>query len=203
MTTDINMVSDYSKAKEKLLAVQDLSCRKFFLENGYLLEYAYCELLDDNLEIAKEIFYSLREKDVRAHWGYILISFIEGQVTEYPTYFEIRNFLEIDLNILIKYFKGDYVEKILRYSDFMFSVNPEVYKFIGRVLYNNNMEIQAMYFLENAKSYFYHDPELHFLIAYIYYNKNDFQKSEKSLQDCLYVLPKYYPAVALLKKIGV
>lgn len=191
----------YLKAKDKLLAVQDLSCRQFFLENGYLLEYAYCQLLDDNLKLAKEIFYSLREKDIRAHWANFMISMIEGNLTEYPTYFELRNFLEIDLNILIKYCKGDYVEKILRYSDFMFSVNPEVYKFIGRVLYNNDMEAQALYFLENAKNCFYHDPELHYLIAFIYYNKKDFMKAKKSLQNCLYVLPKYFPAEDLLRKI--
>lgn len=195
------MVSDYIKFKENLLAAQDLSCRQFFLDNGYLLEYAYCEFLDDNLELAKEIFYSLREKDIRAHWAFCMISMIEGNLSEYPTYFELRNFLEIDLNILISYCKGDYVEKILRYSDFMFSINPEVYKFIGRALYNCDMETQAMFFLQTAKSYFYHDPELHFLIAYIYYRKKDYMKAKKSLQDCLYVLPKYFPAEDLLRKI--
>ncbi len=195
------MFTEYSKAKENLLAAQDLGCRQFFLENGYMLEYAYSLLLDDNLTQAKQIFESLKEKDIRAHWACCLISFIEGEISEYPTYFEIRNFFEIDLNILISYYKGDYVEKILRYADFLFSVNPETYKFIGRVLYNNNMESQALFFLERAKCYFFHDPELHFLLGYIYYKKNDLLIAEKSLKDCLYVLPKYFPAEDLLDKI--
>lgn len=195
------MISEYKRSKEKLLAVHDLGCRQFFLENGFLLEYAYCEFLNDNLKLAKEIFASLREKDIRAHWALFMISLIEGEINEYPSYFEIRNFLEIDLNILINYYKGDYVEKIIRYADFMFSINPETHKFIARVLYNNSLEQQAMYFLERAKSYFYNDPELHFLIGYIYYSKGEIAKARKALKDCLYVLPKYFPAVDLLRRI--
>lgn len=195
------MVSQYLLEKEKFLAAQDLGCRQFFLDNNYLLEYAYCELVSDNLQVAKEIFSSLREKDVRANWAYLMTCFIEGTINEYPTYFELRNFLEIDLNILISYYKGDYVENILRYSDFMFTINPETYKFIGRVLYNNNLEEQAMFFLNRAKSYFYNDPELHYLLAYIYYEKKDIENARKSLNNCLSVLPEYFPAVNLLRKI--
>lgn len=197
------MITEYKKQKEKLLAVQDLSCRQFFLDNGFLLEYAYCELLEENLSLAKEIFSSLREKDIRANWALFMISMIEENITEYPSYFEIRNFLEIDLNILIKYFKGDYVERILKYADFMFSINPETHKFIGRVLYNNELEEQAMIFLERARNYFYHDPELHFLRAFIYYNKGEFIRAHKALEDCLFVLPQYFPAVDLMQKINV
>ena len=195
------MVSQYILEKEKFLTAQDLGCRKFFLKKGYLLEYAYCEFLDDNLEVAKEIFSSLREKDIRAHWAYFLINLIEGDLCEYPTYFELRNFLEIDLNILINYCKGDYVEKIVKYANFMSSINPETYKFIGRVFYNNNLIVQAMYFLNLAKNYFYNDPELHYLIAFIYYNEGNLPDCRKALNTCLYILPEYFPAVDLLKKL--
>ena len=101
----------------------------------------------------------------------------------------------------MNYFKGEYVEKIVRYADFMFTINPEVHKFIGRVFYNNGYYEQGMYFLERARNYFFHDPELHFLLAYIYYEKKVFEKAEKALNDCVYVLPNYYPAISLLKKI--
>lgn len=197
--TDINV---YEKEKEKLLTSLDRDCQQFFLQKGYPLELGYSKLLDDDLKEAKKIFESIKEKDIRANWGLFMISLIEGDVKFYPTYFELRNFLEIDLNILMHYFKGDYVEKIIRYADFMFTINPEVHKFIGRVLYNNGYEEQAMFFLNRAKSYFYTDPELHYLLGYIYYNKSDFENSKKSLTDCLNILPKYFPAIDLMKKIA-
>ena len=110
--------------------------------------------------------------------------------------------MEIDLNILINYFKGNYVENIIRYADFMFTINPEVHKFIGRVLYINGFEDSAMFFLERAKNYFFNDPELHYLLAYIYFGNREYEKAQKSLSECLNILPKYYPAVNLSEKIS-
>lgn len=192
----------YKDAKKKLLMEYDLSCQQFFLENSYILENAYCEILNDNLDKAKKYLEKIKTNDIRAHWLLIMISFIEGCVTEYPTYFELRNFLEIDLNILISYCKGNYVENIIRYADYMFTINPEVHKFIGRVLYNNDLPEQARFFLEKAKSYFYNDPELHFLLAYIHFENKEFLKSKKSVEDCLYVLPEYYPALDMRQKLN-
>ena len=112
--TDINI---YEKEKEKLLTNLDNDCQQFFLQKGYSLEYGYAKLLKEDLQQAKIIFQNINDKDIRANWALFMISLIEGDVKFYPTYFELRNFLEIDLNILIHYFKGDYVEKIIRYAD--------------------------------------------------------------------------------------
>lgn len=196
------MILDYKKAKKELLTAPNPDCQQFFIKHGYMLENGYYELLKDNLSQAKNLFSAIKENDIRAHWANFMISLIEGDVREYPSYFELRNFLEIDLNILICNYKGDYVEKIIKYADFMFSINPEVHKFIGRVLYNNGLEEQGIFFLNRAKNYFYHDPELHFLIAYIYYKKGDFDIAQKSIDDCLYILPDYYPAISLQQKIN-
>ena len=197
------MISDYKKAKENLLTCNDfLAGQRFFYENGFVLELGYCELLNDNIQQAKELFQSIKEKDIRAKWALNMISMIEGVVYEYPAYFELRNFLEIDLNIFINHYKGDYVQNIIRYSDFMFTINPEVYKFIGRVFYNNGLQEQAMFFLNRAKSYFYNDPELHYLLAFIFYNSGDYQKSLNCANDCLRILPEYFPAIDLINRIN-
>ena len=195
------MISDYSKAKKDFLSAKFQGCKHFFQTHNYKLEQAYCEIILDNLQNAYELFKSLENIDLRANWGMVMLEFIKGCVSHYPTYFELRNFLEIDLNILLHYFKGDYVEKIVRYADFMFTINPEVHKFIGRVFYNNGYLDQGMFFLDRAKNYFYHDPELHYLLAYIYYNNNQIENAQKALEDCIRILPEYFPALHLLKKI--
>ena len=195
------MSLNYETAKKDFLAAKIKGCKKFFELNNYKLEQAYCEIILDNLKRARTIFESLQEQDARAHWGLIIIDFIRGKVNEYPTYFELRNFLEIDLNILINYCKGNYVEKIVRYADFMHTINPETYKFIGRVFLNNGLKPQAMFFFKRAKDFFYKDPELHYILSEIYYNDGDIDLCKKSLKTCLEVLPEYAPAVALSKKI--
>ena len=130
---------NYKNAKQKLLTDLDKDCQQFFIKNGYMLENAYYELLSDNINKAKILFDAIKDYDIRAHWASFMISMINSDIREYPSYFEIRNFLEIDLNILLHYFKGDYVQSIIGYSDFLFTINPEVHKFIGRVfLLKNN-----------------------------------------------------------------
>ena len=74
------------------------------------VEHAYLAVLNDDLESAKEIFW--RIDSPRAKWGKVLISVLGGYLDVYPTYFQIRNFLEIDLDFLLKNEKLDYVDKI-------------------------------------------------------------------------------------------
>ena len=198
--TDIK--TDYKQAKKKLLANLDDECLQFFANSKYSLEYAYCLLLCDDLNGAERILKNIKDCDIRANWLDFLISLIRLSANGYPTYFELRNFLEIDLNILLHYYKGDYVENILRYSDSLYTINPEVYKFIGRVLYNNGYTEQSLYFLEKAKNYFYNDPELHYLIAYFHYNNNNYSETQKALDNCLNILPKYFPAIDMKNKLN-
>lgn len=196
------MILNYNTAKDKLLASDINGCLQFFKDNGYLLESAYCELLNDNLNNAMIIFQELKDYDIRADWGLFLTKLISGESCDYPTYLQLRNFLEIDLDILIKHAKGDYVEKIIKYADWMFTINPEVHKFIGRVLINNGIEVQGRLFLLRAKDYFYQDPELHFLLAVEFLKENEIQQAQKAIKACLEVLPGYFPAVNMQKNLG-
>lgn len=196
------MITDYSKAKKDFLSAKFQGCKHFFQTHNYKLEQAYCEMILDNLQEAYELFKSLENIDLRANWGMVMLEFIKGCVSHYPTYFELRNFLEIDLNILITYCKGDYVEKIVRYADFMFTINPEVYKFIGRVFLNNDLKPQALFFLNRARDNFYQDPELHYIFAQIFKEENNIAQCRKALLTCLEILPGYAPAEILLKEIS-
>jgi len=192
---------DYKTAKENFLASRFDGCQKFFVENGCILELAYYEILAENLQEAKKLFELVKDKDIRAQWGVYLVSMLEINVTTYPSYFELRNFLEIDLNILIQNCKGQYVQNILGYADFMSKINPEVYKFIGRVFYKNGFQKEGMVLFERAKDTFYNDPELHFLIATAYLDAGDKTKALHYAKTCQKVLPDYYPAVTLEKQL--
>lgn len=195
------MNSDYKKTVNKLLASDINGCRQFFMNNGYTLEEAYCNILEDNLAEAKRLFFSIEDKDIRAKWGVFLCGLISGKIEGYPSYFALRNFLEIDLNLLTMYYKGEYVENIVKYADWLYTINPEVHKFIGRVFLNNHLEEYGMAFLLKAKDYFYNDPELHYLLAEQYFKQNNIPECKKAIENCLNVLPEYFPAIQLQKKL--
>lgn len=194
------MTVEYEQVKKDFLAGRLKGCRSFFENNQYYVEAGYCCIVLDELDKAEKLFTQAKNSDIRASWGLFLLQLIKGDIKSFPTYFQVRNFLEIDLNILILYCKGDYIEKIIRYADFMAYYNPECYKFIGRVFWANNLMPAAMLFLRKAKDKFYQDPELHYLLGYIFYNNDkDIEKCKKSLNACLELLPEYAPARNLLK----
>ena len=196
------MTMNYEEVKKDFLSGKIKGCKTYFENNNYYVEAGYCCIVLDELDKAKELFQKVQEVDTRAKWGLILLQMIKGDILTFPTYFQIRNFLELDLSILILYCKGDYVEKIIRYADFMAYYNPECYKFIGRAFWANNLMSAAMFFLRRAKDKFYQDPELHYLLAYIFYNNDrNIDLAKKALGACLGILPEYAPAKKLYAQI--
>lgn len=196
------MTMNYEEVKKDFLSGKIKGCKTYFENNKYYVEAGYCCIVLDELDKAKELFQKVQEVDTRAKWGLILLQMIKGDILTFPTYFQIRNFLELDLSILILYCKGEYVEKIIRYADFMVYYNPECYKFIGRAFWANNLMSAAMFFLRRAKDKFYQDPELHYLLAYIFYNNDrNIDLAKKALGACLGILPEYAPAKKLYAQI--
>lgn len=196
------MTMNYEEVKKDFLSGKIKGCKTYFENNNYYVEAGYCCIVLDELDKAKELFQKVQEIDTRAKWGLILLQMIKGDILTFPTYFQVRNFLELDLSILILYCKGEYVEKIIRYADFMAYYNPECYKFIGRAFWANNLMSAAMFFLRRAKDKFYQDPELHYLLAYIFYNNDrNIDLAKKALGACLGILPEYAPAKKLYAQI--
>lgn len=196
------MTMNYEEVKKDFLSGKIKGCKTYFENNNYYVEAGYCCIVLDELDKAKELFQKVQEVDTRAKWGLILLQMIKGDILTFPTYFQIRNFLELDLSILILYCKGEYVEKIIRYADFMAYYNPECYKFIGRAFWANNLMSAAMFFLRRAKDKFYQDPELHYLLAYIFYNNDrNIDLAKKALGACFGILPEYAPAKKLYAQI--
>ena len=198
----INMLDNYDKAKNKLLTFAlDDECQSFFEKNNFTLELAYCNLLTGSVQQAEELFKQLVGTDPRAHWGTVLTGILLKKLTPYPTYFELRNFFEIDLNLLINYQKGEFVEELIRYADLFSSVNQETFKYLGRVFWNNELYSYGKFFLEQAKNYLFQDPELHVLLANVYLAEGRNDKALKSVETCLKILPEYFPAIDLKRKL--
>lgn len=178
----------------------------FFSENNCTnavkpgsLEHAYLAILDNDLLCAKKIFDALDSP--RARWGRALVEILTGYIEDYPTYFEIRNFLEIDLEYLLKNEKLDYVEQFLGSLDLLVGINNETYKYTARVMYGNKLYKASREFMDKSESLFYNDPELHFMYAKYYMDFGSYKDAEYHVEECLRILPDYYPAVMIKKKI--
>ena len=108
------MLSEYEKVKKDFLAGRVKGCRAYFENNGYWVEAGYCCIVLDELNKAEKLFTLAKDYDNRAAWGLFILQLIKDDIKSFPTYFQVRNFLELDLSILILYCKGNYVEKIIK-----------------------------------------------------------------------------------------
>ena len=163
------------------------------------IEHAYCAILNDDLDSAYSIFNNIDSP--RANWGISLVSILKGYVEVFPTFFGIRNFLEIDLDFLLKNNKISYVEQVLGALDFLSTINQETYKFAARVMIENKLYTAGLKYMEKSKNVYYNDPELHFMFAKYYENQQNFEEAEFYIEECLKQLPEYFPALVLKEKI--
>lgn len=103
------------------------------------------------MDVAAKIFSKIDSP--RAKWAKILVSILNGVLEEYPTYFQVRNFLEIDLDLLLRNEKIHYVELLLGALEILSTVNQEVYKYAGRVMYVNKLYSAAIKYMNKSKKY--------------------------------------------------
>lgn len=195
------IVKSYQDAKNRCLS-GDFSGEEFFKQNNFVLEYAYCKLLSGDADAANAAFLKIAKQDLRADWGRKLVQFIQGYVSNVPSYFQIRNFLEIDLNLLINVGQAQFVENIINGADLFYSINPESYKFIARAMLHNDFPEIALFYLLKAKDKFYSDPEMHYMLANCYVKQGNIAQAKISINNCLNILPQYYPAKRLLESLG-
>lgn len=181
---------DYTKASE------------IYRNIGMHFEYGRCELLNGNLENAKKIWQNIKEDSSPLLWSKSLLEFINLYVVHVPTFFQIRAFLEVDLDALLKAGHITYCENIVNGAHLFAQNNQESYKFIGRVFVNNSYFDLAELFLKRAKDICYVDPEVHFLLAKCHINNNDINEAQKALKTSIEKGYGYYPAKKLLETIN-
>lgn len=192
---------NYNEAKLYLTNAEIDKCEQFFEENNYQLEYGYCKMLKGEVNEARKIFTPIRDSDMRADWAYLFIQFMNNYIQFMPSYLQVRNFLEIDISLLIKAGLPDAVENVINACDIFYQINQESYKFIARVLLNYNYPMLAKIFLNRGVERCYNDPELHFLYGNYHLLYNNKTLAQHEFETSLEVLPGYYPAKMMLEKL--
>ena len=163
------------------------------------IEHGYAAILSGDLDSAKAVFECIDSP--RSHWGITLIGILSGCIERLPSYFDIRNFLEIDLDFLIKNEKIHYIEMVLSSLDKLTEINQEVYKYAARVMYENGFFKTAKDYMDKSKHIFYKDPELHYMYAKYYLKEQCCEDAYFHICECLKIVPTYYPALQIKKQI--
>ena len=158
----------------------------------------YCKFAQAHFAEADKIWTSFCNDSPAVNWGLSIIQLANLTIPKNLTFFQIRNFLERDLSLLMENGHFAYVENIISSVAILYEFNPEVYKFIARVLLNSGYHDVAKDFLMKAHSICYNDAEVHYLLARYYLAINNIQAAVKTLKIALEINPQYFPIKNLL-----
>lgn len=164
-------------------------------------EYGYCKLFQNDKKSADKVWFAMKDDSPLVMWAKALSGYIEKEQKYEPTFFQIRNFYESDLDTLLSLNMTKYAENLINSIQYFADINPEVYKFTARVLYNHGYYALAEKFLETAKEWVYDDTELHVIEAQVRLAKNQKYAAIKSLENALDISPSYFPAKKMLANI--
>ncbi len=155
---------------------------------------AYCKFLNCETGEAKILLNLVKDSSSAVNWLLFLISIIEDNISENPTYFQIRNFYEQDLEMIFRYKKIEYAQKIIVSNPYLENFNKEIYKYSARVLYNNNYLTEAEKLLKKSLDIFFNDPETHFMLGEIYLKNKEILKAKSEYKKAVEVTGEYFPA---------
>lgn len=195
------MTKNLKKLAQKYFILGDFeNAKKIYSELGSMLELAYCEIYTGNIKSAKKIISNLPKDSPASEWIIAFVQMLEANLQVYPSFMQIRNFFEIDLDNLFLSGTKEQIENVINYIPFLANINSEIYKLAARVLKNHNQDELAGQFLKKSLEICFRDSETHFLLAELYLKENDKKTATRHLN---YACENgsYYPAEKLLKSL--
>ena len=189
------------KAKELFYNGNYKSALELFSAENLYYEAGLCALLSDDEISAKTFWTKEKNPDIATSWGLIILNIINLKIKERPTFFQVRAFLEVYLNLFIQTRHLSWAENLISACDIFAKSNPETYKFIARALFANSYLELTHKFLNESKKLFYFDPEAHFIDSQAYFIEGKYDKALKSINETLNSASDYNPAIEFKKII--
>ncbi len=167
---------------------------EYFNKSGNICACSYVRFIQGNIEEARILLLLIKENSSMSKWLMFLINMLFDNKFKEPTYFQIRNFYEQDLEMLFLYQQSEIINELLKRNNFLANYNREIYKYSARVLHNNQYTEQAKILLKKSLEICYKDPETHFIVGEIYENNGEIDNAKRSYQKALDACPDYMPA---------
>ncbi len=139
------------------------------------------------------------------YWCQFLIDlFVNGYIKKhYPSFFQIRHFLEMTVYHLLLAHRVEVVELLISNLDELLKINLDAEKLIGFAFYSYGNLDRAIHLLKNSLQRDQYDGEIYFKLGQIYLSKNDLHDAMSMFSSAQLLLPGHYPTKMLLEKIKI
>lgn len=193
----------YNILARKALWEGDISSAYQLFDKAHsLLGCGYCKLMMGEKDDALNYLLLIKDSSPAVNWLIELIKFLNSDESSSPTYMQIKNFYEQDLNMLFKYNQNEYVNKIIKGNTFFECYNKEIYKYTARVLLNYDLVALAETYIKKSLDIYYNDPETHFILGEIYMKNNKIENAKYEYKKSNEVIGVYLPAQKRLNDLN-
>lgn len=175
--------------------------QEFFRMNNMPFQEGFCKILLGDKLSARKIWYSAEENSAIL-WGKVLLGILDQKLEAIPTFLQVRNFAEMTLYYLFKAGQVDYAIKLISAKDFLADCNIESYKYIGRVLMDNDEEELAFDYMNKAIEVIPQDYEAYFYLGELYSRWGNTQRAIDAYNQVISLNPYHTPTRKILKKIA-
>jgi len=181
---------------------QFLDALGLFHELGELYQAGFCYLLMENEHETAKLWNKAPDSPA-VRWGKALLSFINLKISDIPSVFQVRSHLECDLGYFFMAGKLTYAENLISCDDFLFTINPESYKFIGKALMIAGFPNLAVNFYLKSQKAVPQDAEIYYHLAQYSFDIGAYDECINMLKQCLGLNVWYLPAQRLLDKLSI
>lgn len=173
---------------------------EFFAEQKKYYQQGLCMLLRGDKASARKLWYSVPE-DTAIVWGKVILGIFDQKLEAIPSFLQVRNFLETTLYYLFKAKQDDFAYKLVGAKEFFADCNIEAYKYIGKILMENNHEDLALEYFDKATDVVPQDYEAYFYLGELYLRKDLRGNAIASYSRVLELNPYHTPALKILKNL--
>ncbi len=188
--------------KIALIEIEPENAYEYFNRAENVAGCAYSKFIQGELQEAHILSTVVKNSSPIANWIFSITCILNNNMIVAPTYFQIRNFYEQDLEILFKYRQKEIAEELIKRNPYLENFNKEIYKYSARVLFNNQYYGQAKLLLLKSLEICYKDPETHFILGEIYEKQNNVERAKSYFKKAIESSGEYSPATRKLNLLS-
>ncbi len=184
-----------------------LSLGKFKLAaNTYLMTdnpagTAFSYVLLKEIDKAKQILATTPDSPAKFWCQYLCELFSGHSVKNYPSFLEIRHFLEVTVYLLLRSNNQPYINLIIKNLKKLLDINVDSEKLVGYAYFHFGDLNNAELLLKNSVKRSAYDGEVFFMLGKLYLQKGLVSNALSMLENSSLLLPEHYPTQELLKKV--
>lgn len=183
------MVCDFTNAKEA------------YIKANNNIGIAFTLVFTKQLNEAKKVIKSLPDSPPKK-WCNFLIGLFDGATwIQWPTFLEIRNFMELTIYLLLKTENQTYLNQILKNLKRLLDINLDSEKLIGYAFFHSGKSEEATTFLFNSLQRNSYDGEAYLVLGKLFMQKGLMRDAMAMLENAKMLIPEHEPTIELLEKV--